>query len=64
GTFLMSQYTSKAMVENDVNNGSIINIASIVGKMGNIGQANYTASKAGVEGLTKTCALELARLFN
>jgi 3-oxoacyl-[acyl-carrier protein] reductase len=40
--------------------GKIINIASIVGEMGNIGQANYSASKAGVIGLTKTAARELA----
>ena len=41
--------------------GSIVNIASIVGKTGNIGQANYTASKAGVIGFTKTAAKELGR---
>lgn len=41
-------------------NGSIINIASVVGIMGNIGQANYAAAKAGVIGLTKACAKELA----
>ena len=40
--------------------GKIINIASIVGEMGNIGQANYAASKAGVIGLTKTLAREVA----
>jgi 3-oxoacyl-[acyl-carrier protein] reductase len=40
--------------------GKIINIASVVGQMGNIGQANYSASKAGVIGLTKTVAKELA----
>ena len=40
--------------------GSIINIGSIVGKMGNMGQANYTASKSGVVGFTKTAAKELA----
>lgn len=40
--------------------GSIINIASVVGIMGNIGQANYAAAKAGVIGLTKACAKELA----
>jgi 3-oxoacyl-[acyl-carrier protein] reductase len=40
--------------------GRIINIASIVGEMGNIGQANYSASKAGVIGFTKTLARELA----
>jgi 3-oxoacyl-[acyl-carrier protein] reductase len=40
--------------------GRIINIASIVGAMGNVGQANYVASKAGLIGLTKTVARELA----
>ncbi len=39
--------------------GSVINISSIVGKTGNIGQSNYAASKAGVVGLTKTVAREL-----
>jgi len=42
------------------NSGRIVNIASIVGQMGNFGQANYAASKAGVIGLTKTLAKELA----
>jgi len=41
--------------------GRIINIASVVGEMGNIGQSSYSASKAGVIGLTKTFARELAR---
>jgi len=41
--------------------GRIINISSIVGQMGNVGQANYAVSKAGVIGLTKALALELAR---
>ncbi len=40
--------------------GSIVNMASVVGQMGNAGQANYVASKAGLIGLTKTAALELA----
>ena len=41
--------------------GSIVNIASIVARTGNIGQANYTASKAGVIGFTKTAAKELGK---
>ena len=40
--------------------GSMLNIASIIGVIGNIGQANYAASKAGIIGLTKTAAKELA----
>ena len=41
--------------------GSIVNIASVVARTGNIGQANYTASKAGVIGFTKTAAKELGK---
>ena len=43
--------------------GKIINISSVIGQMGNFGQANYAAAKAGIIGFTKTAALELAR-FN
>jgi acetoacetyl-CoA reductase len=43
--------------------GKIINISSVIGQMGNFGQANYAAAKAGIVGFTKTAALELAR-FN
>ena|SRR5947209_6173071 len=43
------------------NSGKIINISSFVGQMGNFGQANYSAAKAGIIGFTKTAALELAR---
>lgn len=49
------------MIENSVTNGSVVNIASIVGKYGNIGQANYSASKAGVEALSKTAAKEFGK---
>ncbi|KAF0293267.1 Estradiol 17-beta-dehydrogenase 8 [Amphibalanus amphitrite] len=60
GTFLVTKLTSNAMIEAKVG-GSIVNIASIVGKGGNIGQGNYAASKAGVEGFTRTAAKELGR---
>jgi 3-oxoacyl-(acyl-carrier-protein) reductase len=52
----------KAMVDDIAKsgNGAIINISSVVGVMGNIGQVNYAASKAGLIGLTKTLALELS----
>ena len=58
GTFLCAQAALSQMIEQ--NSGKIINTASI-GALGNIGQANYSASKAGVIGLTKTLALEGAR---
>merc|ERR1711970_352613 len=60
GTFLVTQSAATFMKEEKLK-GSIINIASIVGKTGNIGQANYTASKAGVIGFTKTAAKELGQ---
>merc|ERR1712142_552829 len=60
GTFLVTQAAASLMKEQQLP-GSIVNIASIVGKTGNIGQANYTASKAGVIGFTKTAAKELGR---
>ncbi|KAI4503115.1 hypothetical protein M0802_002159 [Mischocyttarus mexicanus] len=63
GTFLVMQTAVKSMIETEQTEGSsIINIASIVGKVGNIGQGNYSASKAGVEGLTRTACLEFAKL--
>ena len=62
GTFLVTQAASSLMKEKNVS-GSIVNIASVVARTGNIGQANYTASKAGVIGFTKTAAKELGK-FN
>ncbi len=58
GSFLCSQQAVKQMMKQK--RGSIVNIASIVGLMGNAGQANYSASKAGLIGLTETTAREVA----
>jgi 3-oxoacyl-[acyl-carrier protein] reductase len=59
GAFLMTRAASKAMVRAK-SGGRIINIASTAGAMGNAGQANYSAAKAGLIGLTKATARELA----
>jgi NAD(P)-dependent dehydrogenase (short-subunit alcohol dehydrogenase family) len=56
GAFFMSQAALPHMI--DPGSGRIVNISSIIGEMGNIGQANYAASKSGLFGLTKTLALE------
>ena len=58
GAFFMSQAVLPHMIERG--SGRIINISSIIGEMGNIGQANYAASKSGLFGLTKTLAREAA----
>ena len=58
GAFFMSQAVLPHMIERG--SGRIVNISSIIGEMGNIGQANYAASKSGLFGLTKTLALEAA----
>jgi len=58
-TFLLSKNTIKKMLKN--NNGKIINITSVVGHTGNIGQANYSASKAGVVAMSKSLALEYGK---
>lgn len=55
------QNFAKAMVEHEVTDGSIINLASIIGKTGNIGQANYAASKAGVEAMTRCASKEFGK---
>jgi NAD(P)-dependent dehydrogenase (short-subunit alcohol dehydrogenase family) len=56
-------YMVKAVVEHMVERGSgrIVNISSIIGETGNVGQANYATAKSGMHGLTKSLALELAR---
>ena len=58
GTFNTIRHASNIMLKQRA--GAIINMASVVGEIGNVGQANYAASKAGVIGLTKTTARELA----
>ncbi len=58
GVFLCTRAVSKIMLKQK--RGRIINIASVAGQMGNPGQANYSAAKAGVIGFTKTVAKELA----
>ena len=58
GVFLCTRAVSKTMLKQ--RSGRIINIASVAGQMGNPGQANYSAAKAGVIGFTKTVAKELA----
>jgi acetoacetyl-CoA reductase/3-oxoacyl-[acyl-carrier protein] reductase len=58
GAFFMSQAALPHMIERGT--GRIVNISSIIGEMGNIGQANYAASKSGLFGLTKSLALEAA----
>ena len=58
-TFLMSKYSIKKMLKNK--SGKIINITSVVGHTGNVGQANYTASKGGIVAMSKSLAIEYAR---
>jgi 3-oxoacyl-[acyl-carrier protein] reductase len=58
GTFLVTRAVAKYMIKQ--RSGRIVNIASIIGIIGNAGQANYAASKAGIIGFTKSCAKEFA----
>ena len=58
-TFLLSKYAIKKFLKNK--QGKIINITSIVGHTGNVGQANYTASKAGIVAMSKSLAIEYAK---
>lgn len=62
GTFLVMQYFAKSLVEYK-KTGTIINLSSIIAKINNVGQANYTASKSGVISLTKVAAKEFGK-FN
>ena len=58
-TFLLSKYAIKKMLKNKF--GRIVNISSVVGHTGNLGQSNYSASKAGIIGMSKSLALEYAK---
>jgi 3-oxoacyl-[acyl-carrier protein] reductase len=58
-TFLMCKHSIKKMLKNK--SGKIINITSVVGHTGNVGQANYTASKAGIVAMSKSLAIEYAK---
>ena len=58
-TFLLSKYAIKRMLKNKF--GRVVNVTSIVGHTGNLGQANYSASKAGIIGMSKSLAIEYAK---
>ena len=58
-TFLLTKYAIKKMLKN--NSGRVVNITSIVGHTGNIGQSNYAASKAGIIGMSKSLSIEYAK---
>ncbi len=57
--FLLSKFAIKKMLKNK--SGKIVNITSVVGHTGNVGQANYTASKAGIVAMSKSLAIEYAK---
>ena len=58
-TFLMTKFAIKKMLKNK--SGKVVNITSVVGHTGNLGQANYTASKAGIVAMSKSLAIEYAK---
>ena len=58
-TFLMSKFSIKKMLKNK--SGKIVNITSVVGHTGNLGQTNYTASKAGIIAMSKSLSIEYAK---
>ena len=58
-TFLLAKYSIKKMLKNKF--GRVVNITSVVGHTGNLGQSNYAASKAGITGMSKSLAIEYAK---
>ena len=58
-TFLLTKYSIKKMLKNKF--GRVVNITSVVGHTGNVGQSNYAASKAGIIGMSKSLAIEYAK---
>jgi len=58
-TFLLAKYSIKKMLKNKF--GRVVNITSVVGHTGNLGQSNYAASKAGIVGMSKSLAIEYAK---
>ena len=58
-TFLLAKYSIKKMMKNKF--GRVVNITSVVGHTGNLGQSNYAASKAGIIGMSKSLAIEYAK---
>jgi 3-oxoacyl-[acyl-carrier protein] reductase len=58
-TFLLTKYAIKKMLKNKF--GRVVNITSVVGHTGNLGQSNYAASKAGIIGMSKSLAIEYAK---
>ncbi|MCX7795625.1 MAG: 3-oxoacyl-[acyl-carrier-protein] reductase [bacterium] len=59
GAFICTRLIARHMIKNK--EGRIVNITSVIGEIGNIGQSNYSAAKAGLIGFTKACAKELSR---
>ena len=57
-TFYLCKYAIKKMLKNKY--GRVVNITSVVGHTGNLGQSNYAASKAGIIGMSKSLAIELS----
>lgn len=61
GTFLVTQLFARAMIEQQLSGGSIVNLSSIVARMNNVGQANYAATKAGVISFTEVASKEFGK---